>query len=457
MRIKRIARIMMLLFLLVQCTTVMGQRKKAPPEDIERCQAELDDALQKKAEANEKIQIVYRSTEKSFQQLQASGANLAVLDIARVLKKSVDASRALLAKAKRTKARERAVASFGQAAANEMVRLENASLKRIPKTVAATAAAIWSEAAAQNKLPTNSDLATMIFQRLTSETPFWTLWNTEVADDLPETKVWVDSCAAVRALEERLLVLKDPKMAFSLNAPKGMARIPGSAVIIEGLYGYTIKKRVARVAEFFIDRCEVSHGDYWKNFHINLTDAKKSQQHLPQDKNGNPLWEQNPETGNYQPTEEQMKLPVAGVDLRSALAYATKMNKRLPTEAEWILAASGSERGQARYPTGDKALVESINHKASGNGGPLPVDAMPEGRSQYGLHHVAGNVMEWTWTIVEKGRDIKGEIPSAKLIVVRGGGFDSTLRLCSNRARWAALAVGTHDKTLGFRCARDAN
>ena len=219
MGISQLGGLIVVVAVMLPYTVTSAQEKGPSKEAIERCQAELADAVQKKAIANEKIQTVYRATEKMFDQLRTEGASLAILDISRVLKESVAASRIELGKAKRPKARQRALASFGQAVENEMIRLESAALKRIPMTIAATAVAIWSEAAGSAKLPSNTDLSTITFQRIASEMSFWTPWNNEVANDLPETKSWVHCCAQVSALEEQLMVLKDPKMAFSLNAP----------------------------------------------------------------------------------------------------------------------------------------------------------------------------------------------------------------------------------------------
>lgn len=438
-------------FIAVPCA--LGQDKRA----IERCQAELADASNKRDKANIAMQKAYRSAEDALNALKGSGARPAISDLSRVLKETLSDSRATLATTKRARSRMRALDSFQKGLPKAMERMENASLKLIPETITKLINTLWREAAKKNDLPSDDDLATSVFERITTEIPFHQLWNEELSQTLPVSQDWAQCSETVKDLEQKLIVLKDPKMAYAINAPDGMARIPGGSVVVEGLYGYTLKRRTVKVRTFYIDRFEVSHGDYWTNFYSKLTDTKESQSHLPKDLNQNATWSQNPETGSYEPSKEQRDLPVTGIDLFSAAAYAKAVGKRLPTESEWLLGASGSERGQARFPMGDKADIQHINHKGSGNDGPLPVNSLPEGRSRFGLHHVAGNAMEWTWTVVEKSTDIKGEKPPAdKPVVVRGGSYDSPLRSCSSKARWAALPKGTADPTLGFRCAQDA-
>ena len=84
--------------------------------------------------------------------------------------------------------------------------------------------------------------------------------------------------------------------------------------------------------------------------------------------------------------------PVVGVNWHDSMAFCEWKGKRLPTEAEWENAARGPEG--LRFPWGNSFDPSKANFGKQ-NTSTLPVDSMPEGRSYYGLHHMAGNVFEW--------------------------------------------------------------
>ncbi len=96
--------------------------------------------------------------------------------------------------------------------------------------------------------------------------------------------------------------------------------------------------------------------------------------------------------------------PVIHVNWYEANAYCAWAGRRLPSEAEWELAASGEPklggRGisdrKRRYPWGNE--VPSL-HRAnldSAAMGCLDVRALPAGDSAFGCRQMIGNVWEWT-------------------------------------------------------------
>ncbi|PYK08502.1 MAG: ergothioneine biosynthesis protein EgtB, partial [Verrucomicrobia bacterium] len=98
------------------------------------------------------------------------------------------------------------------------------------------------------------------------------------------------------------------------------------------------------------------------------------------------------------------RLPVIHVNWHEANAYCRWANRRLPTEAEWEMAASGepttNSHGVAerkrRYPWGDdnpKLERANLDWRALGC---IPVDALPAGDSAFGCRQMIGNVWEWT-------------------------------------------------------------
>ena len=98
------------------------------------------------------------------------------------------------------------------------------------------------------------------------------------------------------------------------------------------------------------------------------------------------------------------RLPVIHVNWHEANAYCRWANRRLPTEAEWEMAASAepsangldpSEHKRA-FPWGDDSPSlerANLDWRALGC---VPVDALAAGDSAFGCRQMIGNVWEWT-------------------------------------------------------------
>ncbi|MBE7529747.1 MAG: protein kinase [Chloroflexi bacterium] len=152
--------------------------------------------------------------------------------------------------------------------------------------------------------------------------------------------------------------------------------------------------------------------------------------------------------------------PINNVTWHGADAYCHWVGGRLPTEAEWEYAAGGGDG--RRYPWGDAEPDETL----AVFGSPLfatlqAVDSHPDGRSPFGLYHMAGNVREWVQDgydpiYYDRGETVNPSAPRQNNYssrVIRGGGYRSPiadLRLTNRDNIRAVEFQGIPD--VGFRC-----
>lgn len=152
------------------------------------------------------------------------------------------------------------------------------------------------------------------------------------------------------------------------------------------------------------------------------------------------------------------KHPVVGITWYGALAYAYWMGKRLPTEAEWEIAATGGLE-EALYPTGDDIEKSQANFFSSDT-----TSVMSYAPNNFGLFDMAGNVYEWChdWYdyhyyehSAQEPSKPKGPVQGVYR-VLRGGCWKSLKQdlRCAHRHR---NNPGVIMRTYGFRCAKDLN
>lgn len=133
--------------------------------------------------------------------------------------------------------------------------------------------------------------------------------------------------------------------------------------------------------------------------------------------------------------------PVIHVSHQEAEAYCQWAGRRLPSEAEWELAASGFEK--RRFPWGDaEPTAEHANLDARARG-TVDVAAHAAGDSPFGCRQMLGNVWEWTSTrfapypgfTVDPYAEYSAPWFDTPHMVLRGGAWPTRGRLLRNTWR----------------------
>jgi iron(II)-dependent oxidoreductase len=236
------------------------------------------------------------------------------------------------------------------------------------------------------------------------------------------------------------LLLLGPFEAFpglnnDLKDPVAMVYVPGGSYVMGADKGFPDEqpKHEISIDPFYIDIHEVTVAQY-KKF---LDETGRSA------------------PGFWLPEIDRPDHPVVGVSWKDAAAYAKWAGKRLPTEAEWELAARGGT-AEGRYPWGDEPDLQFAN---VGSFGIAPVKSFkPNG---YGIYDMIGNVWEWCsdWYDPEYYSSSPKENPqgpeSGKYKVLRGWAWYCNKDQVKVTKRYSSDPTA-RSYSYGFRCVKPA-
>jgi len=316
------------------------------------------------------------------------------------------------------------------------------------------------------KSPTVSDIAS-----LTARSPL----DRSYSDD-PVEKMVNQSRYALLLMRQVAGRLSEEQFHLAIDAfQQGMALVPEGDVEVNSGREFVADQSSGDAADhsptgclfhvepFFLDRWPVTNRQYYEFVagggyrEIALWDKRIWPAVLDMvDQTGLPgprFWK----NGCYLSGEEE--LPVVGIGWHEAAACARWTCKRLPTDAEWVKAASwpvpidAKTLAHRRYPWGDAMDRTRANVWGSAPQRIVAVGEFAGGASVGGVYQLIGNVWEWTdGDFHDRSSGGKLELPTP-MKSIRGGAFDTYFDSQANTQFQSGENPLSRRHNIGFRCA----
>jgi iron(II)-dependent oxidoreductase len=270
-----------------------------------------------------------------------------------------------------------------------------------------------------------------------------------------EGKIVLQLIENKRLKDENVLELKGgkPWIVSKVNHTSLSSVNPGDMVLVPGaVFSFKVSANddfitypevssdSLKIDSFLIDKFPVTNEQYY--------DFLMSSGYHPADTT---RYLRNWESGMFR--QGQDRYPVVYLSYEDMTAYAKWAQKRLPTEAEWQLAAQGPEK--RKWPWGDEFHGTYCNNSFDR---PTPVDAFSKGQSPCGAFDMVGNIWQMTndmyfngtnyFSIIRGGSYYK---PESSWWYIRGGPqpLDKTQMLLM-------VSPGfDRSPAVGFRCVKD--
>ncbi|MEM6958079.1 MAG: SUMF1/EgtB/PvdO family nonheme iron enzyme, partial [Myxococcota bacterium] len=286
--------------------------------------------------------------------------------------------------------------------------------------------------------------------------------------------VWIVGLAACGAPSVAAPPPPGPPRPVEAPAPEErMTAIPGGVYRL-GSEAATPREsdRWVEITAFAIDSYEVTAADYARCVEAGACSQASARADLVSFPPWDAVEERAEEAARRCNVETgRLRHPINCVNYAQATAYCTWRDARLPTAAEWEVAARGAR--VASRPWGDEAPVAgdanlcapSCELEGEGDNyiGTSPVGSFARDRTQAGVFDMLGNVGEWTrdftvpgfggGTPMWQGGEPVGADDGPQAVVMGAdftARYDSEQTLTRTRALWQSLATAE----VGFRCAR---
>ncbi len=188
------------------------------------------------------------------------------------------------------------------------------------------------------------------------------------------------------------------------------------------------EERSVVLPAFYIDRYEVTVDQYLKF-------VRETGHEFPEAWNGE------------EPPTSSLDLPITGITLADAEAYAASIGKELPTVEQWVRAFRGDS--QSLFPWGDEwdpgwaNVGENDLHKIL-----APVLSTPRDVSEFGVYNLVGNALEMT-------RD-RARVDGSARVIAKGAHGNSPGWFDGHAAHRYNLPIDSNFNEIGFRCVRSA-
>jgi formylglycine-generating enzyme required for sulfatase activity len=264
----------------------------------------------------------------------------------------------------------------------------------------------------------------------------------------------------------------------TVAVPEGMAYVPGGRFILgENKEESARPAHIVDLKPFFLEKFEVTNAQYMEFIkatgHAPPRYIKENEGRIP---------------------DGRQNHPVTCVRWDDAKAYCDWSGKRLPTEAEWEMAASWDPEKKVKftYPWGDEPLdrqnvqgnycfnwpngdhglgagwpdwikelrtTPATKDMMKAGGLTKAVGSYARGRSPFMCFDMGGNVAEWTADLFALYPGNNNLSERDKLLIAkqahvqRGGSWRTGAQACS--MRYGQAGVGSVPECSGFRCAAD--
>ncbi|MHC1770785.1 MAG: formylglycine-generating enzyme family protein [Flexilinea sp.] len=258
-----------------------------------------------------------------------------------------------------------------------------------------------------------------------------TLTNTPTATNTPESTINIGSIETNAIFSYNTEMAKTKKAVIPTSTPSVITNNKGFLEKRIGIDKSVMIKVIDGENIFWIDKYEVTNNQYSRCIEDGWCTSAGSNLDL--------------DVASELMITQYTDYPVVNVNWIQASDYCKWTGKNLPSDAQWMTAASGNE--DVSYPWGNE--IPDINRLNADRSvmGLSPVGTYPSGMSFFGVMDMCGNVWEWT----DKGRTAADPEADNGSRIIRGGSWRTSFSDIGI-ALSGEMNVDEYSDDVGFRC-----